>query len=198
MPHALNKCEPDTDQKSDAWQNINTTQNSKSALLTFIQENVPDTVKILDRHGSNKESREPIQGQKTWNPKMNLDTNKGFAIVPGVIPNVTYSFLNTAGSLASIALLSNAASTSNWMILAEKYGRRWASIIEVNIQKASSSGESKSKWPAMEVSPDNHTSYQQRHEASDNRDVPELYWISGTILRYACKSDAKGPSDGWS
>ncbi|OAX34166.1 hypothetical protein K503DRAFT_785972 [Rhizopogon vinicolor AM-OR11-026] len=38
----------------------------------------------------------------------------------------------------------------NRMVFAKKYGRRWVSVIEANIQKASSSGESKSRWPAIE------------------------------------------------
>jgi hypothetical protein len=50
------------------------------------------------------------------------------------------TLLARAGSLTSTAFANKDASTSIWTGLEAKYGRKYESIIEMNIQKASSSG----------------------------------------------------------
>ena len=62
-------------------------------------------------------------------------------IVDGRIDISTKILFARGGSFAPRALANKVASKSNCATLDEKYGRRWESIIEMKIQKASSSGD---------------------------------------------------------
>lgn len=73
---------------------------------------------------------------------------------PGKTPRSTKTFLPTCTSFACKARENRAASTSICVIEAQKYGRICIFMIETKIQNASSSGERSSKWPTINVKPD--------------------------------------------
>ncbi len=71
----------------------------------------------------------------------NASTHHARQMTTGEIAILPKSFFAEGESFDSKALANSEASTSSWTLLFEKYGRRWLSIREMNVQNASSSGD---------------------------------------------------------
>ena len=108
---------------------------------TFEQEHVPDAKQVIRWKRIGKDSHEPGVAvrslRRIW---LYERTHHGRHIVAGAMAMSPKTFFAQEESFASRALANNEASTSSWTEL-EKYGRRWLSMSEMNVQKASSSGD---------------------------------------------------------